>query len=347
MLKSKRNLFSRLVALPAIASLMLALSSCSAIYEDSDCVDSAAVFKFTYDMNLKHADAFDWSVKSVHVLMFDTDGILRYRWRVRKENLLGGNSLAVNVAPGEYDVLTWAGDYHESAVISDGEIGKSRLEDYHCFVNREDGGHINNHIEHFFHSLRHVSMPYAAQSNPHTEVFNLTKDTNSVKIILQQMSGEPVDMSELNISITDENGWLHHDNSLRKDQTLTYHPFHITSGVVPVTEGTRALAREAGYTGVSLGAMTGELTVSRLMADSKARVTVTRKNGDTVFSIPLIDYALLIKGYYNANMSNQEYLDRQDEYNMTFFLDERYKWINSQIIINDWVIVNNEENIGK
>lgn len=38
-------------------------------------------------------------------------------------------------------------------------------------------------------------------------------------------------------------------------------------------------------------------------------------------------------------MSDQEYLDRQDEYNMTFFLDEQNQWINSVILINSWRVV--------
>ena len=42
------------------------------------------------------------------------------------------------------------------------------------------------------------------------------------------------------------------------------------------------------------------------------------------------------------DMTQQEYLDRQDEYNMTFFLDENMKWINTSIIINDWVVRFNE-----
>jgi hypothetical protein len=58
-----------------------------------------------------------------------------------------------------------------------------------------------------------------------------------------------------------------------------------------------------------------------------------------VLSIPLIEYALLVKGNYNRNMSNQEYLDRQDEYNLTFFLDESGEWISSSIIVNSWKVV--------
>jgi hypothetical protein len=38
-------------------------------------------------------------------------------------------------------------------------------------------------------------------------------------------------------------------------------------------------------------------------------------------------------------MSDQEYLDRQDEYNMTFFLDEFGNWASSRIIINSWNVI--------
>ena len=62
-----------------------------------------------------------------------------------------------------------------------------------------------------------------------------------------------------------------------------------------------------------------------------------------MLSIPVADYALLVKGNYNSSMSNQEYLDRQDEYNMTFFLDEDGDWLSASIIVNSWrVVLNND-----
>ncbi len=315
-----------------IAAMSTVFGACSAIYEESDCVESANLFTFTYDMNMKWADAFDSSVKSVHVLMFDTDGVLRYKWRVAKNDLIGGNSLMVDVEPGTYDVLTWAGDYHLSSVVNDGEVGQARLEDYHCRVNRDADSHIYNDIEHFFHSLRRVQLPYAAKSNPHRETFNLTKNTNHVRVVLQQLSGEPVDMSSLNVTITDSNGWLNHDNSLREDAQLTYHPWFTNSGTVEVSRAT-------------LGAMIAELTTSRLMDGTRPMLTVTHADGSRVLSVPLIDYALLVKGQYNKEMDNQEYLDRQDEYNMTFFLDEQLQWVTSHIIINDWIVVPNDVDV--
>ena len=64
-----------------------------------------------------------------------------------------------------------------------------------------------------------------------------------------------------------------------------------------------------------------------------------RETGATVLSIPLIDYALLVKGHYNKDIPDQEYLDRQDEYNMVFFLDKNENWANSFIYLNSWKVV--------
>ena len=47
------------------------------------------------------------------------------------------------------------------------------------------------------------------------------------------------------------------------------------------------------------------------------------KRGETSVDIPLIDYALMVKSAHYADISDQEFLDRQDKYDMVFFLDGR------------------------
>jgi hypothetical protein len=74
---------------------------------------------------------------------------------------------------------------------------------------------------------------------------------------------------------------------------------------------------------------------------STSRTITNKETGEPVLSIPLVKYLLLTEAE-GHEMTNQEYLDRQDEYNMTFFLDESMKWINTSIIINDWVVRFNE-----
>ena len=81
-------------------------------------------------------------------------------------------------------------------------------------------------------------------------------------------------------------------------------------------------------------------TISRLCTEQQKDVLVTvyNKKGEKVLSIPLIDYALLVKGSY-AKMDDQEYLDRQDKYDLVFFLDEGDRWMSAYIYINSWKLV--------
>ena len=65
-------------------------------------------------------------------------------------------------------------------------------------------------------------------------------------------------------------------------------------------------------------------------------------SGQNILRLPLTQYLLLSKIYNDiGEMSDQEYLDRQDEYNMTFFLDENNHWLSTTIIINSWRVVLN------
>lgn len=88
-----------------------------------------------------------------------------------------------------------------------------------------------------------------------------------------------------------------------------------------------------------IGVAMAELTVGRLVKGHRPILNVYNTHGVRVISIPLIDYALLIKGHYNSTMSDQEYLDRQDEYNLTFFLDKEDRWVSSSILINSWRVI--------
>lgn len=118
----------------------------------------------------------------------------------------------------------------------------------------------------------------------------------------------------------------------------------------------------------SFSAAVAELSVGRLMApdteagrgpsvpdESKPRLTVrNRETGETVLSVPYIEYCLMVKGryedtddWYEQPMSDQEYLDRQDEYNMTFFLDPDDRWIDQYIYINSWHLVIQHAGLGE
>ena len=47
----------------------------------------------------------------------------------------------------------------------------------------------------------------------------------------------------------------------------------------------------------------------------------------------------MVKGRYEGVVSDQDYLDRQDKYDVVFFLDENNEWPRTHIYINSWKIV--------
>jgi len=350
-LKAKAKIYG-LTAVVIAASL----TGCHAIYDESDCVESFNTVRFEYTHNMKFADAFVPEVDHVTMLVFDSStGKLVQRKDIPKADLRDGNKTDLAVEPGEYDILVWGGDLRTDYELAAGETGASAPADFHCYMKREltDGTHNSRaDLAPLFHGMVHLSLPYAAPSKPNEVVIPVMKDTNVIRVVLQHISGEVVDHSKFDFTITDANGWLNHDNSLRDANTIiNYHPWRTVTGAVdvntnpksaPGSKASSAFDAAAGSRAV-LGASLAEFTVNRLFASNNPVLTVTdRDTGTPVLSVPVKDYALLVKGFYHEQMDDQEYLDRQDEYNMTFFLDDGNRWLSSVIIINDWRIVRHE-----
>lgn len=325
-----------------LATLSIGMTSCDAILgeEDVDCSIEYRV-KFKYDKNMKFADAFANEVKSVTLYAFDEEGKFAYQ-RTEQGDILSedGYSMPVEVEPGDYNLVAWGGlEGEESFSVPILQQGVSTLEDLNCKMNREhlsrnaDGSaYVDQDLKPLFHGqVQKQSFSRAASQQIVT--VPLTKNTNNIRIILQHLSGENVDVSKFTFTIEDENGLMNYDNNLLDDEQLTYYPWRTDSGTAEMDPQEEARAT------TSVGVAIAELTVGRLVVENKPVLSISNQKGEKVLSIPLIDYALLVKGYYNREMTDQEYLDRQDEYNMTFFLDENDRWASSSIIINSWKVV--------
>ena len=127
------------------------------------------------------------------------------------------------------------------------------------------------------------------------------------------------------------------DNSLLPDEPITYYAWHTDSGEAGIES---SILNQGISTRSVFSAAIAELTVARLVKGQNPRLAVSNnETGEVVFSIPLIDYALLVKGFYNRDMDDQEYLDREDTYDMVFFLDEGDRWVDTHIYINSWKVV--------
>lgn len=339
----------RLARIPGLKiwTLLLLLAgsftSCNVLTEEEQ--DCALYVRFKYDMNMNFADAFQNAVNSVTLYAFK-DGVLAYQ-RTEEGELLKQNGYRMRIdeipyrEKHKYDYISWAGEPdNESFTIPVLTVGKSTKEDLFCQLNRAGNGVVSDDLEDLFHGMANgQDYGRSASSAAEDEVLiPLTKNTNNIRIVLQHLNGKPVDVNKLNFTITDKNGLMNYDNMLLGEDVITYKAWHKAQGSAGIGE-----QQEGVITEVNLAL--ADLTVARLMADEEPILVVTNDEEEMVIRIPLVDYALLYKRLRYEDMPDQEFLDRQDEYNMTFFLDENYRWINQFIYINSWKVVLQESEL--
>ena len=343
--------------LPMVVAV-LALSSCGMVYEDEGDCNTYCDVRFVYDRNMEFADAFASKVEAVDLYVFDADGKFLRQVSERGDALKAdGYRMPLDLQPGQYTVLAWCGLNGEldSYDVPEPTPGVTTLQEMQCRLadRQTTGGEtVVGEIDNLFHGMTTFTLP--DEEGRHTYTVELTKNTNNVRVVLQQNpkdDSEPLNSNDFVFTITDENGLLDYDNSVLDDELLSYRPFYTAQGTASINTG-----EDDDDAITSVSTVLAEFTVSRLFKwedkNRGARLTITKAKPEddgtykTVLSIPLVDVALLVKGYDNRDMDDQEYLDRQDEYNLIFLLDENGIWTSAQIIVNSWTVVYSETGLG-
>ena len=344
---NKSLFFNRIAVFLVLLAVMFASCGDGLVYDDEGDCSVHYRIRFKYDRNMKFADAFSNEVSSVALYVFDKSGILVYMGIENGIEFADENyAMPVELSPGKYEMLAWCGlGEGESFEVPQAQVGVTTKEELTCRMNRVAGsgyGKVAKDLAPLFHG----SMDVVLSDEPgiHTQTMSLTKNTNVVRVVLQQLSGEDFDLDAFSFEIQDYNGYMAHDNSLLQDELIVYEPWSVQTGNADINADiyNDNVTRASSAVGVAVA----EMTVGRLLHDAEPVLVVrNRKKGDVVLSIPLVDYALLVKGNYNRAMDDQEYLDRQDEYNMTFFLDEAGRWKSSSVVVNSWRVVLNNQTI--
>ncbi len=344
-----------LSVLLAVLPLVAFVSCDDFVYDyEGDCSVTYRL-KFRYEKNLKWADAFANEVKSVNLYAFDTAGVLVWQ-KVDKGSAIQSKdySMTLDLPAGDYQLVAWCGvgneEGNKSFSVPEMTIGSSRIEDLQCWLKRsntykEGGAHSTEMLDFLFHGMMNVSLPKNEDGAKYDYTMYLTKDVNHVRIILQHLSAQDVDVNDFVFRIEDDNGRMGYDNELIKDEKITYHAWNTQSGTAGIVANGEV---------VNCATAIADLTVARMTVEHSRNMllTITTKDGETVVAgVPVIDYALLAKDYYEMayghSMTPQDFLDREDEYEMTFFLDENNKWISSYILIHSWRVVPSDVNLDK
>ncbi|EJW95824.1 secreted protein containing DUF1812 [gut metagenome] len=312
------------ICLLYIASwILLLLPACNTITEDLEPCSSTLTFR--YDYNMKFVDAFPQEVKKIDVYVFDEHN--RYITTLSEERNLGDGSLSIplDLPEGKYHFIAWAGLYPESYDFAHSfDTQNLTPEKLHVKVLRNQNGIQNSQLEDLWHGETTVELNY---DESRIIVIELTKDTNRFRVIVQGTEGMDLDASDIQVSITDNNGWLAADNSLLPDDEITYLPYY------------QAITDVSSTADKKQSAMVSELNTLRLVETQHPRMLIRTSSGKVLVDIDLIKYLLLTK-MEGHQMPPQEYLDRQDEYALIFFLnkDTFGNYLLVQIKINGWII---------
>lgn len=326
----------KIILLP-IAAAMIAGGCDSAIYDDIDPCPTDFRVRFRYDYNMKYADAFSNEVTSVNVWAFDKQGKLVWSGSDSGASLSGsGYSLSLPVAPGSYDIVSWCG-LKDNIGFTLGNYTPVSPQDLSVGLNLRElsrsGEQIcDTRLPGLFHAIATDVVLTSDPSSPSTQYvdLSLTKDTHYLQVLLQNLDGTAMKSGDFSFRVTARDSRLEYTNLVAPGQPqFSYLPWNVLYGETGMTGGT-----------VSLSSLLAEMTLSRLMTDSRAELIVTRNSdGRDIIRIPLVDYLLLIKGNYRE-MTDQEFLDREDEYRLTFFIDGQLNWyVAAGIYINNWAVV--------
>lgn len=333
------------------------LASCGLIYDyEGDCSVHYRV-KFRYDMNLSHADAFAHEVRRVTLHVLDADGKVVWSGSESGEALAGKDwTMGVDVPPGRYNLLAWCG-------TGDGgswRLGASESRDgLGCSLNSDADNsgtaYTDSRLDALFHGYA-SDIDFTADEGTVVAEVGLTKDTKSVKLVVQQIADVPIDGGDFDIFITCDNGRMDWDNSLVPGGAVEYRAWSVENGTVSLA-GTSAASESLGRASESFGLtsaagspatrasgergiVVAELGTGRMVLGNSPRLHLRKKSdGVEIFSVPLIDYALLVRGTSARDIPEQEFLDRQDEMELVLFLNGDDRWESLQINILSWKVV--------
>lgn len=343
MFEGKRNLIRNLMgAVVLAASMGVSLSSCdNLIYDDLDPCPYGVSLRFVYDYNMEFANAFPAQVDCLTLYVYDGDGKYLMTRTVTGDELRDESyRMTLELTPGDYRFVAYGGmacGEKSFSMIETPDFG-SLYPDRRVIIDRSQVTSATPR-ERKLHDLFWGELSMKADYPQPEGTVKMMKNTNNIRVVLQQEFGGTVDVDDFEFEITDDNALFNYDNLpiTGKEPMLTYTPW------VTGQRQTGVSITGSTVTPVPVVVAYAEMSTSRLMEKGSTRLLIRRKaDGVTIVDLPLVKYLdLLCSDYYKEPpfaLSTQEYLDRESSYELFFFLRPDNSWLDTRIVINDWVV---------
>ncbi len=337
-----RNLRSA-VMMAAAVGIGAFTTSCDMVYDDLDPCDNGIRVQFVYTYHIQMSgNAFPTNADCVTLYVFNDEDYLVATKTETSDVLRDENyRMTLDLEPGDYKLMAYAGlDCDKASHYS--------LTDTRATVKYEDMGVAlfprclgDNADDRNLHDLFvGVGEVTVNDGSGYDDVqVKMMRNTNQIRINLQQLNYQPVDGNDFEFKIVDDNTRYDYLNNCPKMGDVEYHPWKKGSASAGWVAGSNFEPAEVkvGFANIATG---------RLLLENNPRLVVydKKEENNKIIDIPLIPYLMLslpeIKESHKMykNLQPQEYLDRENQWNLYFFLDENRAWVEARIVINNWEV---------
>lgn len=373
-MKSLSNLLNLMLNAVTLAGVAF-MTSCAQMDTDLEPCPTGLDVNFSYDYNIQRADMFNDHVGGMSLYVFDKDNHLVLQKDTANTPLaapLKDKNFVWHIAQselpvGRYRIVALANqkNYNETLATTGAKMRRTTLypgddiTQLNVVLDRNEANHqqgyalVNNQncpLDTLW-ATRHVDNEEAwvnIKPNQKTQHhISLIRDTKQLNITLRQ-TVDPADMhdEDYEVQVYDNNGRLLYNNDLdANDERLLYTPYAQWTTNLSTTTPTQRADNEDTNTGEAQLMRTAhyELMTNRLLlhkaAANNAHLVITHKaTGNQVVNIDLP--SILADGrraYEFYNYSAQEYLDREYQFSLDFFLNgEKWQYVNVTIEALSW-----------
>lgn len=317
--------------------MVLLLTSC---FRDGleECPPSQynSYIKFVYDYNMSFVDLFHKQVSSLDIYLFDENDTFLHRII---EKTPDGSPFSKGYTLGLPDafsnakkLVVFAGTDDEQQSLAVMIPGKSKLNDLSLSLNDRADNRVDCRLRPLWHGNICDAATGTINLSGDTTTVSLTKNTNVIRIMLQSLVDSlDVDVNDFSFELQTINGACDAYNAVCDDKKWCYCPYIMEN--------------------VGEGGAVAELNTLRLLSDRENRLLIKHISSDeTILDINLNKYLHGLKLSNYSDMSFDEYLDREDEYEIAVFLTamenptpsipsiDPVHWVAVYATINKWIL---------
>ena len=301
---------------------LLLLAGCR-LSEDLDNCNTFGIH-FVYDYNLKYVDLFPKEATKMNLYAFDESGSFVQEFTSGALTSFSPNyNMQITLPAGQaYTFIAWSGVYPGAYTVERG-LGTSSLSDLKLQLAELAQKETSQDLP----DLWYGRLRSTVEGNK-VDTISLVKNTKTILIAFQLLpnaqSSRSLVKEDYHVWIEAADGVYDSDNT-PSGSVINYRPYH----------------SENNDKGFVL-----ELNTLRLMADAKSYLVVERASDKKeLLRLDLTEYFNIIRMKEYQKLPIQEYLDRQDEYELIFIFggqvgtDDMFNSVS--LIINDWIIRDN------